>query len=72
MSDADWVTVAEYAAVYEAELAAGRLESVGIASRINQRGGVGIFGPGHGGFSVRGIALEVRRESLERAQEALS
>jgi hypothetical protein len=35
MNDADWVPLAEYAAVYEAELAAGRLESVGIPSRIN-------------------------------------
>ena len=33
-SDSGWVAVAEYAAAYEAELAAGRLESVGIPARI--------------------------------------
>ncbi len=71
MSDSGWVAVAEYAAAYEAELAAGRLESVGIPARINQQGGVGIFGPGHTGSSVRGIALEVPGEQLAEARDAL-
>ena len=55
-----WEVVATYGAMYEAEMAAGRLESAGIASRIDQRGAVGLFGPGHLGRSVRGIALLVR------------
>lgn len=71
LSDSGWVAVAEYAAGYEAELAAGRLESVGIPSRINQQGGVGIFGPGHTGSSVRGISLAVPEARLEEARDAL-
>ena len=71
MNVTDWVPLAEYAAVYEAELAAGRLASVGIPSRINQHGGVGVFGPGHAGASVRGVTLEVPHTRLEDAQVAL-
>ena len=58
MSDqSDWTVLATYDALYEAELAAGLLEGAGILTRIDQRGGVGIFGPGHEGRSVRGVAL---------------
>lgn len=47
MIDSEWVTLVEYEGVHEAELAAGRLEFAGIPARIDQRGNVGIFGPGH-------------------------
>ena len=52
-------------------MAAGRLEHVGIPRRVDQRGGVGLFGPGHGGKSVRGIALLVPEDQLAAAREAL-
>jgi hypothetical protein len=66
-----WVTVATYGATFEAELAAGRLESVGIPSRIDQRGAVGLFGPGHQGRTVRGVALLVPADKLDDAMAAL-
>lgn len=66
-----WGVVATYGAMYEAELAAGRLQSVGIPSRIDQRGGVGLFGPAHQGRSVRGVALLVPTSRLEDARLAL-
>jgi len=66
-----WKTVATYSTLVEAEMAAGRLEHVGIPRRIDQRGAVGLFGPGHGGSSVRGIALLVPDDRMEAAREAL-
>ncbi len=69
--DTGWAVVAEYGAVYEAELAAGRLDSVGIISRIDRRGAAGIFGLNHAGASVRGITLYVPADSLAAAREAL-
>lgn len=67
----DWTVVSSYGALYEAEIAAGRLQSSGIPSRIDQRGGVGIFGPGHEGRTVRGVALLVPTDRLQDAREAL-
>ena len=66
-----WEPVATYGALYEAEMAQGRLKSSGIPSRIDQRGAVGIFGPGHEGRSVLGIALLVPVDRLDEAREAL-
>lgn len=66
-----WTTVATYGATFEAEMAAGRLESVGIPSRIDQRGAVGLFGPGHQGRTVRGVALMVPADRLDDARSAL-
>jgi hypothetical protein len=66
-----WTVVETFGAMYEAEMAAGRLQSVGISSRIDQRGAVGLFGPGHLGRSVRGIALLVHEDRLTDAREAL-
>ncbi len=69
--EAGWVVLAEFGAPYEAEIAAGRLESVGIISRIDHAGAVGIFGPGHGGTSIRGVTLYVPADRLDEAREAL-
>lgn len=72
MTESDrWERIASYGALYEAEMAKGRLDSAGIPSRIDQRGGVGIFGPGHQGMSVRGIALLVPRDRVAEARGAL-
>lgn len=70
-SESAWKVVATYNSMVDAEVAAGRLEHVGIPKRLDQRGGVGVFGPGHGGRSVRGIALLVPDDQLEAAREAL-
>lgn len=69
--DSGWQPVATYGALYEAEMAQGRLESSGIPSRIDRRGAVGIFGPGHEGRSVLGVALLVPSNRLDEAREAL-
>ena len=69
--DGGWVAVTEYGAVYEAEIAAGRLESAGILCRIDRRGAAGIFGLGHSGSSVRGVTLYVPEDLLNEAREAL-
>jgi hypothetical protein len=66
-----WVALVEFGAVYEAEIAAGRLESAGILSRIDRRGAAGIFGLGHSGSSVRGVTLYVPEDSVREAREAL-
>ena len=72
MTDTDtWEVVATYGALYEAEMAAGRLQSAGIPSRIDQRGAVGLFGPGHQGRSIRGIALLVQVDQIDDAKAAL-
>jgi hypothetical protein len=52
-------------------MAQGRLDSVRIPSRLDQQGGVGMFGPGHQGTSVRGVVLLVPRERLAEARNAL-
>jgi hypothetical protein len=66
-----WVALVEFGAVYEAEIAAGRLESAGIISRIDRRGAAGIFGLGHAGSSVRGVTLYVPEDCVTEAREAL-
>jgi hypothetical protein len=69
--DSSWTVVTTYNSLYEAEMAGGRLDSVGIPHRIDQQGGVGVFGPGHGGSTVRGVGLLVPAEHVEAAREAL-
>lgn len=71
MADQSWVCVASYGAVYEAEMAAGRLASAAIPSRLDQHGGVGLFGPGYGGRTVRGVDVLVPADYLGAAREAL-
>ncbi|UCG86195.1 MAG: hypothetical protein JSW71_20185 [Gemmatimonadota bacterium] len=70
-ADGGWTVVATYNSLYEAEMAGGRLDSVAIPHRIDQRGGVGLYGPGHGGRTVRGVALLVPVASIDAAREAL-
>ena len=67
----DWQVVATFGAGHEADLAKGRLDATGIPSRIDQRGAVGLFGPGFTGETVRGVALLVPRTKLDEARMAL-
>jgi hypothetical protein len=71
MSESKWEAVVTYGTLYEAEIAAGRLESSGIPFRLDKRGAVGMFGPGHEGKTVRGVALLVPVERLDDARLAL-
>ena len=71
MNQPQWTPVAEFTAMFEAELAASRLESAGIKSRINQDENAGVFGPGFAGASVRGVQLLVPNAEIAAAREAL-
>ncbi len=70
-SKSKWETVGTYGSLYEAEIAAGRLEDSGIPSRLDKRGAVGLFGPGFEGKTVRGVAILVPTDRLADAQRAL-
>ena len=67
----DWQVIATYGDLASAELAEGRLSSAGIVSRLDQRGAIGLFGPGFSGASVRGIALLVPAAAAAAARFAL-
>lgn len=71
MTEAHWTPVAEYPSLVEAELAAGRLQSAGIGSRVDQRGNIGLFGPGHAGSTIAGVQVLVLEGDLEAARLAL-
>ena len=66
-----WVTVATFQSLPAAELASGRLEADDIPAIIDQRDNLGIFGPGHAGGTVRGIALMVPEDRAAEARFAL-
>lgn len=70
-SELKWKTVSTYGTLYEAEIAAGRLQDSGIPSRLDKRGAVGLFGPGFEGKTVRGVAILVPAEQLADARRAL-
>jgi hypothetical protein len=71
MSRPRWVPVAAFGAVYEAEMAAARLEDAGIPALVRSSH-VGIFGPGFAGPTPQGIQLLVPEERLEEAREVLA
>ena len=71
MSEAKWAVVAEYGALYEAEFAGSRLDSVGLTWVIDSQDSVGVFGPGFAGASVRGVRLLVPEDQLDLARRAL-
>lgn len=65
-----WVPLADFAAGYEADLAATLLRSAGIPVLV--RGPeIGIFGPGFAGATTRGVTLLVPAECVEEAREVL-
>ena len=70
MTDSTWVVVESYNGLIEAELAAGRLTSAGIPSRVDAGGNSGLFGPGHQ-MPLAGVDLLVPAAALHAAQDAL-
>jgi hypothetical protein len=66
-----WQVIATYGDLASAELAQGRLRSAGITCRLDQRGAIGLFGPGFSGGSVRGVALLVPAAAVAEARFAL-
>ena len=71
MSTEDWLIIATFGSLVEAELAGGRLDSVDIPFFIDQRDAVGMFGPGHSGSSIRGVTLHVPLDYADDARVAL-
>lgn len=67
----NWQVIATYGDLTLAELAEGRLEAAGIMCRLDRRGATGLFGPGHSGASVRGVALLVPAAAVAEARFAL-
>lgn len=71
MGNEGWTEIARFGSLVEAELAGGRLESADIPFFIDQRDAVGMFGPGHSGTSIRGVALRVPLDYADDARAAL-
>jgi hypothetical protein len=71
MTTNQWVPVASYAARYEADLAVARLEAEGILAVARGNDITGIFGPGFGGSSARGVIVLVPSDAVGVAREIL-
>ena len=71
MDNEGWTEIARFGSLVAAELAGGRLESADIPFFIDQRDAVGMFGPGHAGTSIRGVALCVPLDFADDARAAL-
>lgn len=67
----EWVPVAEYGAVHEADFAVATLTSAGIPAQVVGADHVGIFGPGWAGFSPRGLTVAVPARSADEARSLL-
>jgi hypothetical protein len=67
----DWIVVATFAQVYEAEIAKAILESAGIPAQVLGEH-IGVFGPGWSGMAIRGVRLVVPSPLAEDANEVLS
>lgn len=65
-----WVTVATFSAVYEADLAVGILKGAGIPARVRAES-TGIFGPGYVGTVTGGAAVVVPEDRAREAREIL-
>jgi Putative prokaryotic signal transducing protein len=71
MTTNQWVPVASYAASFEADLAVARLESEGILAVTRGNDITGIFGPGFGGSTARGVIVLVPSDAVAAAREIL-
>jgi hypothetical protein len=67
----EWVVVATFSHVYEAEIAKAILESSGIPAQVLGEH-IGVFGPGWSGMAIRGVRLVVPSTMIEDANEVLS
>ena len=71
MTTNQWVPVASYAARFEADLAVARLEAEGILAVARGNDITGIFGPGFGGSTARGVLVLVPSDAVDAAREIL-
>lgn len=63
----EWVKLASYATVFDAERAKATLDNAGIPALLKSHGATGLFGPGFQGTVPGGVVLEVPSQDLERA-----
>jgi len=71
MTDLRWVPVRSYSAHYEADIAVARLEAAGLLAVARGNDIVGLFGPGFGGASSRGVEVLVPSDAVDAAREIL-
>lgn len=71
MNDISWVAVATFGAGFEADLAVVRLEAAGIMAVARGNDIVGLFGPGFGGVTARGVTVLVPSDAVVAAREIL-
>ncbi len=71
MSTMSWIPVATFGAGYEADLAVAHLEAAGILAVARGNDITGIFGPGFGGATARGVAVLVPSDAVDAAREIL-
>jgi hypothetical protein len=71
MTSPRWVSVATFAAAFDADLAVARLESAGILAVSRGNDITGIFGPGFGGATARGVDVLVVSDAVDAAREIL-
>jgi hypothetical protein len=72
MTSHRWIPVATFAAVYEADLAVARLDAAGILAVARGNDITGIFGPGFGGATARGVDVLVVSDAVDAAREILA
>ncbi len=65
-----WTIAAEFAAVFQAEMAAERLNQAGIPA-VTRAESSGIFGPGYAGTVTGGAKVLVPADRLDEAREVL-
>jgi hypothetical protein len=71
MTQLHWIPVATFAAAFEADIAVARLESAGILAVARGNDITGIFGPGFGGATARGVDVLVASDAVDAAREIL-
>jgi hypothetical protein len=67
-----WVTIANYRAGYEADLALALLDAAGIPAVRRGNDIVGLFGPSFEGPTSRGVDVLVPAEAAADAREVLT
>ena len=71
MTGVEWVSIARYAAGFEADLAVARLETEGILAIARGNDITGLFGPGFGGATSRGVDVLVPSDAVDAARSLL-
>jgi hypothetical protein len=71
MTTTRWTSVASFAAGFEADLAVARLDAAGILAVARGNDIVGLFGPGFGGATSRGVDVLVPSDAVTAARRIL-